>query len=91
MEDKKKRMNPWVPVVIMGVIAILFSFYSLQSQAELVDARKEIDRLNTLVVDCRKEAEAQTEAASRAAERANVLLHEAERKLSEALKAAKKK
>lgn len=66
MEEKKKRMNPWVPAVIMGVVAILFSFYALQSQSDLQDARVEIERLNTQVIECKKSAEEQQKNAAAA-------------------------
>lgn len=57
--EEKKRMNPWVPAVVMGVIAILFSFYALQSQSELQEARTEIERLNGQEAACRKAAQEQ--------------------------------
>lgn len=62
MEDKK-RMNPWVPALIMGVVAILFSFYALQIQSDLQDARKEIEQLKTQAVECEKRAEEQQQRA----------------------------
>lgn len=77
MEEKKKRMNPWVPAVIIGVLAILFSFYALQIQSDLQDARKEIEQLKVQTIECEKRAKQQQqmtvtamELARREAERA---------------------
>ena len=65
MEEKKKRMNPWVPAVIMGVVAILFSFYALQIQSDLQDARKEIEQLKSQVAEAVTNAEMQAAMASK--------------------------
>lgn len=77
MEEKKKRMNPWVPAVLIGVLAILFSFYGLQLQSDLQDARKEIERLNVQTSECVKRAKEQQQnavvAMVMAAERAKQL------------------
>lgn len=59
MSENKRRMNPWVPAVIIGVIAILFSFYALQIQSDLQDARKEIEQLKSQVTEAVKNAEMQ--------------------------------
>ena len=45
MSENKRRVNPWVPAVVLGVVAILFSVYAVQSQTDLVDAKKEIEQL----------------------------------------------
>ena len=93
MEEKKKRMNPWVPAVIMGVVAILFSFYALQSQSDLQDARVEIERLKSQVTDAVKNAEMQA-AMARAnameAQRQNQIAVDALRQAEENCKKANK-
>ena len=81
MEEKKKRMNPWVPAVIIGVLAILFSFYALQIQSDLQDARKEIEQLKVQTVECERRAEEQQQRAATAMELAR---REAERAMQAA-------
>jgi hypothetical protein len=54
MSDNSGRMSRWIPAVIMGVATILFSFYALQSQSELVDVRKERDELRSRLEGCEK-------------------------------------
>ncbi len=81
MEEKKKRMNPWVPAVIIGVLAILFSFYALQIQSDLQDARKEIEQLKVQIVECERRAEEQRQSAVTAMELAR---REAERAMQAA-------
>ena len=93
MEEKKKRMNPWVPAVIMGVVAILFSFYALQSQSDLQDARVEIERLKSQVTDAVKNAEMQAEMAranAMEAQRQNQIAVDALRQAEENCKKANK-
>ncbi len=93
MDEKKKRMNPWVPAVIMGVVAILFSFYALQLQSDLQDARVEIERLKSQVTDAVKNAEMQA-AMARAnameAQRQNQIAVDALRQAEENCKKANK-
>ena len=57
----KRKFNPWVLIVTLGVATLLFSFYAVQSQSDLVDARKEIERLVAEVMTWRKEAVSQRE------------------------------
>ncbi len=40
--SEKKRMTTWVPTIVMGVVAILFSVYALQEQTELQRAQAEL-------------------------------------------------
>lgn len=61
MSEKKRKINPWVPVVVMGVVAILFSVYAVQSQSDLLDAKKEIEQLKSQVTECAKVANAAKE------------------------------
>ena len=94
MEEKKKRMNPWVPAVIIGVLAILFSFYALQIQSDLQDARKEIEQLKSQVTEAVKNAEMQAVMASRNAIEAqlqNQIAVEARRQAEENCKKANKR
>ncbi len=94
MEEKKKRMNPWVPAVIMGVVVILFSFYALQIQSDLQDARKEIEQLKSQVAEAVKNAEMQAAMASKnamEAQRQNQIAVEALRQAEENCKKANKR
>ena len=59
MSEKKRKINPWVPVVVMGVVAILFSVYAFQSQSDLLDAKKEMEQLKNQVTECGKAAKEQ--------------------------------
>ena len=42
MSENKRRLNPWIFIVILGVIAILFSVFAVQSQSELNNAQTEL-------------------------------------------------
>ena len=63
MSEDKSRFNPWVPTIILGVVAVLFSFYALQSQTDLQDARKEILQLENQVTTCARELDARQQSA----------------------------
>jgi hypothetical protein len=52
MSEHKKSLNPWVPVVLMGVVTILFGAYAVQSQTDLLEAKKECEQLKTQVTEC---------------------------------------
>ena len=38
MSEHKRKFNPWVGIVLMGVVAILFSVYALQEQTDWLQA-----------------------------------------------------
>lgn len=59
MSEKKSRFNPWIPIVILGLATLLFSFYSLQLQTELLEAEKKIQGLESELTSCKKEMEMQ--------------------------------
>lgn len=59
MSENKSRFNPWIPIVILGLATLLFSFYSLQLQTELLEAEKKIQGLETELTSCKNEAETQ--------------------------------
>jgi uncharacterized membrane protein YgaE (UPF0421/DUF939 family) len=91
--SEKKRMGTWVPTIVMGVVAILFSVYALQEQTELQRARIELENLKTDLTGCQQglaTAEAQTEMAERkkeeSLEAARLALAEAEAQYRRALK-----
>ena len=91
MEEKKKRMDPWVPAVIIGVLAILFSFYGLQLQSDLQDARKEIERLKVQTVECERRAEEQQQRAAKAMELAIIEAERARQAAEELRKSGRSK
>ncbi len=51
MSENKKKLNPWVPVVIMGVVTILFGAYAVQSQTDLLEAKKECEQLKVQITE----------------------------------------
>jgi hypothetical protein len=59
MSENKKKLNPWVPVVIMGVVTILFGAYAVQSQTDLLDAKKEYDQLKMELTECAQTSQKQ--------------------------------
>jgi hypothetical protein len=89
--EKKRRFNPWVPTIILGVITILFSFYAVQSQADMVDAKKENVRLENELRTCTLEAQRQQKEAQAALEEAKKQTEVALGQLEEALKKSGKK
>ena len=63
--SEKKKINLWVPVVVMGVIAILFSVFAFQSQVDLQAAQKEMEQMKNQLTECtNKNAELLTREAS---------------------------
>ena len=76
--SEKKHMTTWVPTVVMGVVAILFSVYALQEQTDLHKAKEEMDGLRAALTTCQKQLEEQKAIAT-----------DAEIKMNEALKMAK--
>ena len=50
--SEKKKINLWVPVVVMGVIAILFSVFAFQSQVDLQAAQKEMGQTKNQLTEC---------------------------------------
>ncbi len=76
--SEKKRMTTWVPTVVMGVVAILFSVYALQEQTELYKAKEEVNQLKADLANCQKQLEEQ-----------KAIGADAEIKINEALKMAK--
>lgn len=50
--SEKKKINLWVPVVVMGVIAILFSVFAFQSQVDLQAAQKEMGQMKNDLTEC---------------------------------------
>ncbi len=59
MSEHKRRVHVWVPTVILGVVALLFSVYAIQSQTEAQDAQEKIEQLEQQLVQCQKVAEEQ--------------------------------
>ena len=57
MSEPKRKFNPWVATVIVGVVAILFSVFAFQQEAELIEARKEVDRLKMELNEMEKRAQ----------------------------------
>ncbi len=51
--SKTTRINPWVPAVVLGVVATLFAFYAAQTQSE---AAAKIKELESKVNQCQLEA-----------------------------------
>ena len=61
MSENKKRVSPWVFTVFLGVAVVLFAFYAVQSQSDLVESKKELDQLRTQVEDARRSEQAAIE------------------------------
>ena len=61
MSENKKRVSPWVFTVFLGVAVILFAFYAVQSQSELVETKKELEQLKTQIGDAKKSEQAAIE------------------------------
>ena len=57
MSESKRKFNPWIATVIMGVITILFSMFAFQQQSEMIEARKEIEQLKRDLVTAQQRAE----------------------------------
>ncbi len=53
--SEKKRMTTWVPTIVMGVVAILFSVYALQEQTEVQRAKNEVNQLKADLNACQKQ------------------------------------
>jgi vacuolar-type H+-ATPase subunit I/STV1 len=43
MSKTSTRVNPWVPAVVLGVVAILFALYAAQTQSEAAAKIKELE------------------------------------------------
>jgi len=91
MSEHKRRMNPWVPAVILGVVAMLFSVYAIQSQTEAVDAQKKVEQLEQQLILCQKTAEEQAQHAQAAQVMAQAAAAEARRAEEDCQKLLKKK
>lgn len=91
MSENKRRMNPWVATVILGVIAILFSVYAVQSQSELEDARKENLQLKTQVEACVRTAKEQQQNAAQAMQLAAAEVERANQEAEACVKSNRKK
>lgn len=91
MSENKGRFNPWVPTVILGVVAVLFSFYALQSQTDLQDARKEIERLENQTATCAKESERQQQQDAETLKQMTAACENAKKQADEACKKVSKK
>ena len=91
MSDKKRKVNPWVPVVVMGVVAILFSVYAFQSQIDLLDSRKEMEQLKSQMLMCQQEAENQQRHASNARRSAQAEGEKVRQELEDCKKSNKRK
>ena len=50
--SEKKKINLWVPIVVMGVIAILFSVFAFQAQVDLQTAQKEMEKMKNQLTEC---------------------------------------
>jgi hypothetical protein len=53
--SEKNRMTTWVPTIVMGVVAILFSVYALQEQSELQRVKVEMEQFRSELADCRQQ------------------------------------
>ncbi len=91
MSEKKRKVNPWVPVVVMGVVAILFSVYAFQSQMDVMEAKKEMEQLKGQMVACQKEAETQQRLASNARRSAQAEVEKVNQELEDCKKNNKRK
>src|SRR4051812_910214 len=92
--SEKKPMTTWVPTIVMGVVAILFSVYALQEQTELQRANKDMEQLKTDLGACQQQLvneKAKTadldSRMDEALRQANIALAEAEIQYRKALKA----
>jgi hypothetical protein len=65
MSTAKSGFNPWIATVILGVVTILFSLLSLQSQTELISERKQVLKMKNELELAQKTAEQQFEMAER--------------------------
>ena len=52
MNEKKSKINPWLPVVVMGVVTILFAMYAVQSQTDFQAVQKEMSQLKDQLNGC---------------------------------------
>ncbi len=52
MNEKKTKINRWLPVVVMGVVTILFAMYAVQSQTDFQAVQKEMLQLKAQVNEC---------------------------------------
>ncbi|MDZ4714954.1 MAG: hypothetical protein SH819_05740 [Cytophagales bacterium] len=57
------KISPWVTILVMGVVAILFAVFGFQQQTEAMAAREELNLLRSQVIEIeRKAADQQAEA-----------------------------
>jgi hypothetical protein len=78
MNETRKKINPWVFTLLLGVVTILFSVFAIQQEYDLDEAHKTIHELQ----DQLKVAQATAEAAvARAAQSA--IEAERQRRLAE--------
>ena len=89
--EKKSRVRTWVPTIILGVITILFSFYAVQSQADMVESKKENERLENDLRTCTQAAQRQQQEAQAALEASKKQTEVALGQLEEALKKSNRK
>jgi hypothetical protein len=89
--SEQKSMTTWVPTIVMGVVAILFSVYALQEQTELRRANNEIEQLKGDLGACQQQLTAEKAGATakmdEALRQARIALAEAETQYRRALKA----
>lgn len=81
------RVNPWVPAVVLGVVAILFAFYAAQTQSE---AAAKIKELESQVNQCELQARRSKEEYEQKIEQAHEAVAAA-RRAAEVQPAVKKK
>ncbi|HWA33936.1 MAG TPA: hypothetical protein VG737_07400 [Cyclobacteriaceae bacterium] len=84
--SEKKRMTTWVPTIVMGVVAILFSVYALQQQTEVQRAREEMEHLKSDLNSCQQQVTEEEAKVEEALRRAQIALAEAETQYRRALK-----
>ena len=65
MSAESKRVSPWIYTVILGVVTILFALLALQSEAQFIDAKKEVEQLKGELDASRKFAEQMQEEAGK--------------------------
>jgi hypothetical protein len=85
--SKTTRVNPWVPAVVLGVVAVLFAFYAAQTQSE---AAAKIKELESQVNQCELQARRSKEEYEQKIEQAHEAVAAA-RRASEVQPAVKKK
>jgi hypothetical protein len=91
MSENKKSLNPWVPVVLMGVVTILFGAYAVQSQTDLLDMKKECEQLKAQVTECATTSQKQLKEANANLEHLLINVEIANQALQDCQKSKKRK